>query len=136
MRSIKLLSIVFILFFSTYSNSINLSKGKGLACEAILCAIGIAIPASHSECKTVLKNWSLYLISHPWDSTPKCPKTDAQSNIVGYIEMKCESIQDLELKNQCIAATNGGGDEDCGLGDPELCQCIENGQPIPNCQIN
>lgn len=135
MKFIKAFIIVFILTFTSFSNAVNLNSGKGLACEAILCAVGIAIPASHSKCRQVLTDWSLYLASHPWDSAPRCPRTDAQSNIVGYSEMKCETIQDDFAQQQCFAAT--GRYNNC-RPDDEACKCPthdKNGQKLPLCQI-
>ncbi|MCG7556083.1 hypothetical protein [Pseudoalteromonas sp. Of11M-6] len=82
--------------------TLALSKGQGLACEAILCAVGIAIPESHNECRKVLTEWSIYLATLGFfRSKPKCPKKDPQDVVTGLESMECSSINNSELRNLC-----------------------------------
>lgn len=124
MKKIKVFLVIFILIFSGIVSAVNLNNGKGLACEAILCAVGIAIPASHSKCKDVLKKWSIYLATHPWDSTPKCPKINAESEVVGHILMDCDDINDNDTRQQCLNAENERRNIRCEDNQfDEECEC-------------
>lgn len=105
-----ILSLTFL--FSAYSNAGALGKGQRLACEAIMCAIGIAIPESHNECRKVLIEWSAYsALLGPFASKPKCPKVDENQNVVGEQEVRCDDIQDAMARQQCHEATDVP--EDC-----------------------
>jgi hypothetical protein len=87
-------------------NTVELNKGQRLACGAILCAVGIAIPASHSECRKVLQDWSIYLATlGPFRSKPKCPII-ANNQAVSYSTMTCSSIVDPEFRSMCDNANN------------------------------
>tara|TARA_B110000211_G_C14046379_1_gene539155 strand:- start:747 stop:1352 length:606 start_codon:yes stop_codon:yes gene_type:complete len=86
---------------------INLGRGRSLACSALLCAVGIAIPESHSECVQVLRDWAIYLATLSWfRSTPKCPIINAQGTVTGYNEVSCDSIQDVNMRQTCYDANN------------------------------
>lgn len=131
-KKISITALLMLLFFSSNSaHAVKLKKGEGLACEAILCAVGIAIPESHSECRKVLTEWSLYLATlGPFRSSPKCPKKDSANNIIGYTEMDCKTIQDPEMKKMCLEATGTGTGDSCAdLSDPKEridCECRSN----------
>jgi|GEM_PF-3186549 len=126
--------------------NINLSSGRGLACEALLCAVGIAIPASHSKCRSVLREWAIYLATLSWfRSTPKCPIITDTGEVVGHNDMTCDVIQDLESRQICEEANNIRPGRNQPV-DPcaelvgverELCEvqnCNRNGERM--CQIN
>lgn len=86
---------------------INLSKGQRLACGAILCAVGIAIPESRSECTKVLRDWSIYVATlGPFKSKPKCPIVK-NGGAGGSNVMSCRSIADPEYRKMCEDADNG-----------------------------
>lgn len=132
LKSITLsICIIFLGLGFGQAKAIDLGKGETLACEAILCAVGIAIPESHSECKKVLTEWSLYLATlGPFSSKPKCPSADAGGNITGWQEMKCETIQDTEMRQKCLDALGGGTGDQCdSITDPVErieCECRNN----------
>lgn len=139
----KLIMIITLLTLSIQAKAGVLKKGQALACEAIVCAVGIAIPESHAECSRKLAEWSVYLaLLGPFASKPKCPKKDASDNVTGYSEMRCDMIQDSNSRNDCEIASappencdeyiGTPGWEECeqymcanvhqNNGNPELCQ--------------
>lgn len=120
----KLILIIALLTLSTNANA-ALSRGEGLACEALLCAVGIAIPESHNECRQVLTEWSLYLATLGFfRSKPKCPKKNINGHIVAYEEMKCSSIQNSESRNECeIASAPPENCDSYNMGSPEWEDC-------------
>lgn len=136
--------IVVLLFFitATFSSqkifAIDLKKGQTLSCSAIVCAVGIAIPASHNKCRKVLTEWSIFVATLGiFQSKPKCPRVDNKGVVTGYDEMTCSSIQDATLRKTCEDASNTGGDpRDCGTFDTPkeriecLRECEENGERI------
>ncbi len=86
---------------------INLGRGRTLACEALLCAVGVLITESRPKCLRVLRDWSIYLATLSiFRSTPKCPSVNASGHVTGYNEMTCEAIQDVEMRNLCLEANN------------------------------
>lgn len=115
------------------------SKSK-LACEALICSVGIAIPASHDKCREVLTDWSIYLATLGFfSSPPKCPKTDAKGIVVGYEEMNCNLIQDAEAKQMCLESQSREPAR-CSTLPPfqrEMCECRERNRrnPAVSCQI-
>lgn len=120
---------VLAMLITAPAHAIKLKKKNALACEAILCAVGIAIPASHSECRKVLTEWSIYLATlGPFTSKPKCPRIDKNEVIISWEEMKCSSIQDADLRKICEDAEGSGtGGGSCtDLSDPKdiiECEC-------------
>ncbi|MBS0044834.1 hypothetical protein KFE26_21440 [Shewanella sp. M16] len=105
------------------------AKNKNeLACEAILCAVGIAIPASHNECRKVLIDWNTYLATLGFFSKPpKCPKTDATGMVIGYEEMDCDLIQDAQARQMCHDSIKPPA-TGCAALEPEFreqCECQE-----------
>ncbi len=124
MKRILLLVILPLCFSQSAKARDILGGGKGLACEAIICAIGVAIPESHAKCTQVLTEWSIYLATlGPFSSKPKCPKKDSDNNTIGYLEMDCNAIQHPELKQQCLNAQRLPNDCSGYLGTPEYPRC-------------
>ncbi len=85
---------------------VQLKKGQGLACEMILCAVGIVIPESHSECRRVIRDWTIYMATlGPFKRRPRCPIVDANNVPTGNEELvQCSAIQSPTERNQCYAA--------------------------------
>jgi hypothetical protein len=124
----KKIQILALTVFLLISNSANALSGKeGLACEALLCAVGIAIPASHDKCREVLIDWSIYLGTLGFfKKPPSCPQEDANGKTVGYSDVDCNQIQDVELKQMCLDARRPPSDNECsGLpaDEREVCEC-------------
>lgn len=114
---------------------VNLSRGQGLACEVILCAVGIAIPESHSECRRVLFDWSVYVATlGPFKRKPKCPMVD-QNNVPTGAEQaaSCSAINSAPERNACLAAqAPPRGVYDCGsYSDP-----AERDECNASCSVN
>lgn len=106
MKLTKVFLLFFLLVLASTANSVELKKGQRLACGAILCAVGIAIPASHSECRKALLDWSVYLATlGPFRSKPKCPII-ASNQAVSYSTMTCSSIVDPEFRSMCDNAND------------------------------
>ncbi|MFY8352935.1 hypothetical protein AAEU29_20515 [Pseudoalteromonas sp. SSM20] len=102
----KILLVAVLLALSANAKAGILSKGQKYACEARVCAIGIAIPESHAECQAALTRWSLYLATiGPFGIKPKCPRKNANDEIVGYDDMTCDSINDSNHRQECNNAT-------------------------------
>lgn len=119
---LNIIGIAFLCSVVTFNaNSIDLSGGKGLACEALVCAIGIAIPESHAKCQEVLTRWSIYLATlSPFSGKPKCPKVNSDGAVYDEIEMHCSAIVDSDARLQCEAATLPPGDYICAdITNPE-----------------
>ena len=107
-------TVILSLFVTFQAKSIDLSGGKGLACEALVCAVGIAIPESHAKCQEVLTRWSIYLATlSPFSGKPKCPKVNSEGATYGETEMHCSSIADSAARMQCESATLPPGDYIC-----------------------
>lgn len=105
MKLLKISLLICAFFLAPLGNAVNLNKGQRLACGAILCAVGIAIPKSHSECRKVLRDWSIYLATlGPFRSKPKCPIVNNADNSVTYSTMTCSSIVDPEYRRMCEEA--------------------------------
>lgn len=140
MKKIFVFAILIIAFlFSASSNAGVLGKGQRLACQAIMCSIGIAIPESHNECRKVLTEWSVYAaLLGPFASKPKCPKVDENQNVVGEQEVRCDDIQDDVARQQCHEATDVP--DDCSrINDPlqrELCESGCHPDDVLNSGIN
>lgn len=108
------LCAVIAMIAPAHGAGVNLSRGQGLACEAILCAVGIAIPESHNECRRVLFDWSVHLATlGPFRSKPKCPRVNDVGSVVAEVEMICSTIVDPDARAQCDAATAPPGDYIC-----------------------
>ena len=124
MNKLKIIILAATLIFTNNSHAGDKSE---LACEAILCAVGIAIPASHDKCREVLIDWSVYLSTLGFfSSPPKCPKTDATGMVVGWLEMDCNLIQDQELRLMCLNARKK--ERNCNTLPPwdrQICECEE-----------
>ena len=114
--------IVFALVTPAKAAGVNLNRGQGLACEAILCAVGIAIPESHSECRRVLRDWTIYLATlGPFRRKPRCPRVNDVGNVYEEIEMICDTIVDIDMRAECHAATTPPGPVPCDeLIDPDM----------------
>lgn len=146
-KSIVTIFLMFFIFFSVDSSAI-MKKGQKLACEAFMCAIGVAIPESHHECVKKLVKWDLYLATlGPFGTKPKCPKKDEDENVIGYADVECHRITDPIYRNKCEEAERkrkGGGiinrceglpphlEIECQL---EECRRSRPGEPDRICQI-
>lgn len=117
-----LIGIVVLVLVTPAQAGINLNRGQALACEAILCAVGIAIPESHSECRRVLRDWSIYLATlGPFRSKPRCPRVNDVGNIYEEIEMFCDTIIDVDSRAECHASTIPPGSVRCDdIIDPDM----------------
>lgn len=125
MNRIKIFALSVFLLFSANSNA--LAGKEGLACEALLCAVGIAIPASHDKCREVLIDWSIYLGTLGFfKKPPSCPQEDANGLTVGYSDVDCNLIQDIELRQMCLDARRPPSDDECSgleFDDRAECEC-------------
>lgn len=113
-----LLAVTGAFIFQPSAKAIELSGKETLSCEAVLCAVGIAIPESHSKCRKVLTEWSAYLATLGMFREPqKCPKYDHKGKLIGYDEMKCSAIQDDKMRKICNDAMGTGGYDNCNNVD-------------------
>ncbi len=131
-----IISAMLMFAVSNQANAADLSSKSKLACEALICAVGIAIPASHDKCREVLTDWSIYLATLGFfSSPPKCPKTDANGLIIGYEEMDCNLIQDTQARQMCLDAQGDTEPVGCAALPPEerqLCDCRERNRNNPS----
>lgn len=59
----------------------NMSDDEELACEAIMCIIGINEDDSRDQCVEIVNEWNAYLSNlHPWDDPQACYKRDQDCN--------------------------------------------------------
>ncbi|MEW5250894.1 hypothetical protein [Microbulbifer discodermiae] len=80
----KNISIIFGMLFSTITIACDVKKDEQLVCEALMCTIGIAIPASHSECLKVQTEFAIYLATLGfWENPPKCKNRDMNCQVTG-----------------------------------------------------
>lgn len=123
----------------------DLSSKETLACEALICAVGIAIPESHSECKKVLTKFAAYLATLGFfSSKPRCPKVAEDGVSIDWHDVDCDEIQDAAMAKLCRDASNPPPDSCADLTDPQeiiACEtrCNNNGpgQEVPRfCEIH
>jgi len=117
--------ILLFLLFPFPLQAVELGKHEAQACEAILCAVGIVIPASHDKCRQVLTDWSIYLATlGPFRKPPKCPMSDDDGKAIGEMDMDCKTIQDPELRQVCLDASSLPPVNECsGLMPLERAAC-------------
>ncbi|WP_299496377.1 hypothetical protein [uncultured Shewanella sp.] len=132
MNKLKAMLLVFGLLMANNSYALDLSSKSKLACEALLCAVGIAIPDSHDECREILIDWNIYLATLGFfSSPPSCPKTDATGLVVGFAEMNCNLIQDTSLRTECLNARKKPPVNQCEGLPPQQrarCECTQGGR--------
>lgn len=132
---IALLAFALVSVTAPVSAGVKLKKGQGLACEMILCAVGIVIPESHSECKKVITEWTIYVATlGPFKKKPKCPMVDPNNVPTGAEQAaSCSAIKSAPERNECLAAeAPPRGVYDCGsYSDPE-----ERAECKASCSVN
>ena len=80
----KLMAITLGMFMAGAVLACPIKNDEQLVCEALVCAVGIAIPESHAECVKVQTKFAIYLATlAPWDDPPKCKNRDMNCNAVG-----------------------------------------------------
>lgn len=137
---------LFISFGGTVKAS-DLSSKETLACEALICAVGIAIPESHNECRKVLTKFAAYLATLGiFSSKPRCPKVAEDGVSIEWHDVNCDEIQNAELAQMCrdAAGETPPIDSCADLTDPQeiiACEtrCNNNGpgQEVPRfCEIH
>ncbi|MDP5209853.1 hypothetical protein [Microbulbifer sp. 2205BS26-8] len=82
------------------ASACDIDSDEQLVCEALMCSVGIFIPASHSECVKVQRDFAIYLATLGfWEDPPKCKNRDMNCQSTGNANTRSANLPAATCNN-------------------------------------